>query len=1128
MTNSKIIGIVAKTEAKMFARSWIFRFFVLITLGILVFFNYLFFTHEGTWRFRSISSSIPYFNFLLLTVFESLIVIFGAIDSNQQDYKLDTSESLHAHTFTNLSYMTGKVIGIMIPCLIMNLVVFILAFVINVVFADDVPFVWQAYVLYPLLLSFPPLFFMTSLSFAVVNILKNKPLSLLVLVGYYILTIMFSNGIFARLMDFTGIHLPMLYSSFVGLENIGSILAQRGFFVFAAFGCLMVSAIFFKRIPQSLNSRRFSVTFSTVFIAAAVISGAFYVTGIYSGITLREDVRLMNEKYIGNARAKVTACDLDVAHKGSNIDVTSTLTVLNPNSEQMNSVFFSLNPGFKVTSVTAGGTELEFTRDTQILDITLGSPLMPDEETVLNVAYEGNVNDEACYPDIERNERIKPSRFFLYIINKRYGFITKDYVLLTPECQWYPISGIPFGMVFPDAYQKDFTDYKLDISTDEGLTAVSQGAMEKNGDGQYSFRPESKLHGITLTVGDYEKKAIEVDGVEIALYHRPGHDYFSEDFKGTSETLISTIEDLKLDYEYDKSMKYPFPRYLIVESPVQFHAYERPWSTYMETGQPQMSIIPEKGFFLENFNLDLASTRNFYVREYQGQIYEEEILKSVFSGLNYVFMNDGLQRRDTKDKRSFKALPLSFTKLLRSIFISSYRPGYTLSSQLFPYMISFESEKYPVFNTVMEFYHKHGLNLNTQRNSRRESRALMDEEIACMALENDTFANFIVKGSDFDTMNMLLMLKANHLFAEIQAASGKSDFEVFLNEFIKEHAFSSVKFEEFAETVEKKYGLNIDAIFETWYNDSRMPMYTISDATLTEVIDGDYTSYQTAFTITNTEPVPGIVCVQLRLEGDDYTTERGSRFITIEGNQTQEIGFVTETAPPDITINTMISKNLPLIYFQSLGKPKVDHDMEPFDGERIVAYSPPENEPGTIIVDNLDGGFEIISEPKKTSDGNQYNDIYHAGYYPEGFIACIPNWPPKYWGKSVFYTSYGGKSTAIYTRSGDGEGCVAWNADIPEQGNYDLEFFLPDFNIIQLVRFADDPNENKPLFGEYNLSIKCDGQDNSVTFIPEQTQPGWQYVSSFDLEPGNVCVELSNKSNGILIYADAIRWVKQK
>jgi len=177
--------------------------------------------------------------------------------------------------------------------------------------------------------------------------------------------------------------------------------------------------------------------------------------------------------------------------------------------------------------------------------------------------------------------------------------------------------------------------------------------------------------------------------------------------------------------------------------------------------------------------------------------------------------------------------------------------------------------------------------------------------------------------------------------------------------------------------------LNMDQLFETWYNESRMPMFTFSDITLTEILEGDYTSYQTTFKATNSEPVPGTIWIQLRQSRNRVITQsRATRFITLDGNQTKEIGVITETAPRNINVNTIISKNIPIMFSKMLGKPKVDHSMESFEGEQIVEYSPPVPEQGTIVVDNLDEGFEIVSEPKETSR-DRFKSLYKFGQFPK-------------------------------------------------------------------------------------------------------------------------------------------------
>ena len=143
---------------------------------------------------------------------------------------------------------------------------------------------------------------------------------------------------------------------------------------------------------------------------------------------------------------------------------------------------------------------------------------------------------------------------------------------------------------------------------------------------------------------------------------------------------------------------------------------------------------------------------------------------------NSVFISDHFQLQRSRYRRMEKASGFSLRRLLQNTNEPSYNPGYTLSSQFFPFLISLESEKYPVLNTVMEFYRKTGLNVITPYMSTRFTRPLTEEELACLALEQDTFANLLENSPDFDTLNLLLMLKAKHLFGQLQAESGNTGF----------------------------------------------------------------------------------------------------------------------------------------------------------------------------------------------------------------------------------------------------------------------------------------------------------------------------------------------------------------
>ena len=78
-------------------------------------------------------------------------------------------------------------------------------------------------------------------------------------------------------------------------------------------------------------------------------------------------------------------------------------------------------------------------------------------------------------------------------MDKRYAFVTPEYVLLTREANWYPKTGVTFSSKDVSWYHPLFVKYSLRVKTDAGLQAVSQGDINEITAGEYSFKNENPL-----------------------------------------------------------------------------------------------------------------------------------------------------------------------------------------------------------------------------------------------------------------------------------------------------------------------------------------------------------------------------------------------------------------------------------------------------------------------------------------------------------------------------------------------------------------------------------------------------------------------------------------------------------
>ena len=67
------------------------------------------------------------------------------------------------------------------------------------------------------------------------TIVKNQAVTFILLLGYISLTIFYLGGKYYNIFDYTGFHVPMLYSDFIGFGDIKILILHRGMYVLLGF-----------------------------------------------------------------------------------------------------------------------------------------------------------------------------------------------------------------------------------------------------------------------------------------------------------------------------------------------------------------------------------------------------------------------------------------------------------------------------------------------------------------------------------------------------------------------------------------------------------------------------------------------------------------------------------------------------------------------------------------------------------------------------------------------------------------------------------------------------------------------------------------------------------------------------
>jgi hypothetical protein len=266
--------------------------------------------------------------------------------------------------------------------------------------------------------------------------------------------------------------------------------------------------------------------------------------------------------------------------------------------------------------------------------------------------------------------------------------------------------------------------------------------------------------------------------------------------------------------------------------------------------------------------------------------------------------------------------------------------------------------------------------------------------------------------------------------------------------------------------------------------------------------------------VRNDEPVPGVFRFQYRVGAGEKQEWSKSYPIRIDGKHAIRFGMVLFQPPEDILLEPYISLNRGsfTILLQAVDHDKII-DIKAIEGVEEIPLSPPGNP--FIVVDNLDEGFEVL-ENKKKKDVPEDRRGVGANLSGKGlttwtFYFASPEWTnldlPGSWGKY--------RHTTAVVKAGEGTKKAIFTSVIHKRGSWDLWLHMPD-------KKSSFPWSK---FGTWSLVVKDGvGDQHEIKFNSDAAFQGWNQVETLNLPKGVVSVTISDKTDGDLVLADAIRW----
>jgi len=172
------------------------------------------------------------------------------------------------------------------------------------------------------------------------------------------------------------------------------------------------------------------------------------------------------------------------------------------------------------------------------------------------------------------------------------------------------------------------------------------------------------------------------------------------------------------------------------------------------------------------------------------------------------------------------------------------------------------------------------------------------------------------------------------------------------------------------------------------------------------------------------------------------------------------------------------------------------------------------SKPGEIIVDNESNNFTILTHPQKSILQKLFFKKESTQKYLPGTFKIYE--PPDRWRLAYNQDYYGKIKKSVYViKSGNGDQRVQWRANLPENGIYNVYCSKIDFDS-QSVTVND-----------FNFFVYHEDIIDEKTVHMNTTKDKWVLLGSYYFEKGIAKVELTDKSHGLAVYADAVKWVKK-
>lgn len=1071
-------------------------------------------------------------------------VLFLLFDSSQQHSRSRIEEVLNAKPVSNIEYLLGRVLGIS-GLVWLVVVVNVLAMQIYGVIANATNFdfggTFQVHSLINLLLLDVPatLLFWGALVVFLSQILRFRILVVAVgLAGQLawftlVLEVPYSLlGIFTPSSNDT-LFVSDLIPEFASWPSICIRLAT----LFLA-GALVVFAAILSRRWE--NTRLPVILPATgVLLVASVATYSLGASSVVDHFNASHKWRELHANYNWNQQIDVTDITGGVRiDPGRRLDIDLTVRFFITNSDG-SPLVFTLNPGMNIEEQSLDGEEIDFSFQNGLLELQI--PLQTSRTTVhsLRIVASGIPDPRFAYFDghFDYIATSDVQKTAVSAFGRDGSVFHRNFVALTPGTYWYPRPGVVNNSYESPRGGKDYFDLDLDVDlVSRDWTLIGTGVESvPNETRKFHVNPSSPVAEIGLLASDYRTESFQIDDLEFSLHLHKRHarnlpvlSLVEEAFRTELGELLNLLTRHDLDLVH-KSLAF-------AEVPRRLRTVSGGWRMDSADNLPGLILVKEHGFPTARLGKILDQIDRSETETSHSQEIQLEVLSNYFQmGLAGDNPWASLPKRLWTDATSATG---EFSPVLDQIMLSLV--SMVTREELHPFSIYWANNVLDMaqispfgaslgVESLIEDSHSQGAWRTLQR--------LEDEYRTRVSVWNNATS---VALSELPTLNgnkhdlELLLLKCSAVAKALLSLNGADKIEEWLGAVRKQHAGGNFTHSDLIATA-KTHEITVDPFLTDWIRSPNAPGYVISPMTISRMKDNENgdPQYQTSVQLRNTGDVAGYVRLRFPNESSRdwrFPVLTDSEAVRVNPHTSKTINLVTGYEPRLVHLDPGFSLNrneIALTRSSPSVEERPDSEIDAFEADSSWQ---PEEDAG-IIVDDLDSGFVVFQDPPNLNRQNRVGplgwlrDPRMAGeldnglpFYSNNFYLFEYRWSRGVWHRLTAEGGYGEYRTTaahIWVPRGQELPKAIFQAQIPESGNWQLEYHFPQTTTFQWMRD-----------GIYRLNVTDGSASNSVSIGLVDLKKGWNKIGEYDLSAGMVHVEFVGASNIGRAIADAIKWTK--